>query len=353
MMYDRVLIGKNGSILGKIKFKESEPIKMSERSQNADSVLEFDRRATYLAQFRTVTISSRPSSSAENTDSQERPVMSGAIADYQDRARFRHAARSSSSPSTAAMRTSERRPGRSSSSSSVEACRRPHFMDQREFSPSPPGNSSTMRRAVRNLLKKDSRHSQPYAEEESYVPSPKITFLIDQPKLTCQICQACTLKLGSEDDIPQPGDFDYDESENTTPAILPCAHVACTSCLSAWLAENDGCPFCRVAHRRPGCGHRVGPRPLTHSTIASLPATKPEGGRIAADCEPCSARKRERRARDKMAGLAERYVKAREEAEQRPESGQAQLALKTAKKAFERYGLDIGYEEVMAEHTVW
>ena len=212
---------------------------------------------------------------------------------------------------------------------------------------------STMRRAVRNLLKKDGRRSHQYAEEETFVPSPKITFLIDQPKLVCQICQATTLKLASDDDAPQPGDFDYDESEDTTPAILPCAHIACTSCLTAWLAENDGCPFCRVAHRRPGCGHRVGPRQLTHATISSLPPTKPEGGRIASDCDPCSARKRERRARDKMAGLAERYIQAREEAEQRPESGQAQLALKTAKKAFERYGLDVGYEEVMAEHTAW
>ncbi|KAK7984769.1 hypothetical protein PG988_002391 [Apiospora saccharicola] len=123
--------------------------------------------------------------------------------------------------------------------------------------------------------------------------------------------------------------------------------------MTAWLSESDGCPFCRVAHRRPGCGHRVGPRQLTHATISSLPATKPEGGRIAPDCDSCSAKKRERRARDKMAGLAERYVRAREEAEQRPHSGQAQLALKTAKKAFERCGLDIGYEEVMAEHTAW
>ncbi|KAK8072645.1 hypothetical protein PG996_005993 [Apiospora saccharicola] len=334
MVYDRVLIGKNGSILGKIKFKESEPIKMSERYEIPDSVLEFDRRATYLAQFRTVAVSSRPSS-PESTGSQERPVMSEAIADYRDRARSLHPFRSSSSPSSSARRTtSERRPGRSSSSSSAEACRRPHLEDHREFSLSQLGNGSTMRRAVRNLLKEDGRRTQPYAAEESYVPSPKITFLIDQPKLTCQICQATTLKLAPDDDTPSQG-----TSTTTSPKIPP--------------RESDGCPFCRVAHRRPGCGHRVGPRQLTHATISSLPATKPEGGRIAPDCDSCSAKKRERRARDKMAGLAERYVRAREEAEQRPHSGQAQLALKTAKKAFERCGLDIGYEEVMAEHTAW
>ncbi|KAK8008421.1 hypothetical protein PG991_010972 [Apiospora marii] len=325
---------------------------MSERSQSPDTILEFDRRATYLAQFRPVAVSSRPSSPAESTDSQERPVMSEVIAGYRDRAQSRRPARSS--PSSSATRTtSERRSGRSSSRSSAEACCRPHLEDRHGFSSSPLSSSSTMRRAIRSLLKKDGQQSKQYAEEESYVPSPKITFLIDQPKLTCMICQATTLKLVSEDDTPQPGDFDYDESEDPTPAILPCAHVACTSCMTAWLAENDGCPFCRVAHRRPGCGHRVGPRPLTHATIASLPATLPEGGRVAADCDPCSAKRRERRARDKMNGLAERYVRAREEAEQRPESGQAQLALKTAKKAFERCGLDVGYEEVMAEHTAW
>ncbi|KAK7962112.1 uncharacterized protein PG986_002937 [Apiospora aurea] len=211
-----------------------------------------------------------------------------------------------------------------------------------------------MRRAVRDLLQKDAPRSHQYAERESYVPSPKITFLIDHPKLTCQICQDTTLKLSSDDDdTPQPGDFDYVESEDRTPAILPCAHVACTACMSAWLKEHDGCPFCREVHKHDRCQHPVGYRQLTHAAIASLPATKPEGGRIASDCDRCSARMRERRARDKMAGLADRYVQAREEAEMRPESGEAQDALRRAKKAFERCGLDVGYEEVMAEHTAW
>ncbi|KAK8064665.1 hypothetical protein PG994_007303 [Apiospora phragmitis] len=300
-------------------------------------------------------ISSRPASPGEDLDTPERSSLSNAIADYRDRTQSRRSSR----PSSLSATRSERRSGHSSSHSGREACHRPHLLleDRRQFPLSPPGNSSTMRRAVRNLLKEEPRGSRQYAEEESYVPSPKITFLIDKPKLTCQICLVTTLKLTSPDDddadTPQPGDFDYVESEDTMPAILPCTHVACTSCMSAWLKEHDGCPFCREVHRRPGCEHPVPYRPLTHATIASLPSTRPEGGKIAAACDPCSARKRERRARDKMAGLAERYVQVSKEAEQLPESGEAQAALKKAKRAFERCRLDVGYEEVMTEHTAW
>ncbi|KAK7999743.1 hypothetical protein PG990_012343 [Apiospora arundinis] len=334
----------------------------SARSGTPDSTLDIDRRATYLAQFRTVTISNRPASPSE---SQERPAVSNLIADYRDRAQPRRTTRSQSTTTRITTRTTEHQSGTRSSSrrsnSRPERCHRSHLDDRREISSSAPSNSSLMQRAVRDVLKRaatelSGRSQKHYSEQESFVPSPKITFLIDQPKLMCQICQVTTLKLpsGCDDaDRPQPGDFDYDETEDATPAILPCGHVACTSCLSSWLAVNDGCPFCREEHRHPHCGHRVGHRSLTHSTIASLPPTKPEGGKIAADCEPCSVRTRERRARDKMIALAERYSAARREAEQRPESGEALKALKKAKKAFERCELDVRYEEVMAEHTAW
>ncbi|KAK8104652.1 uncharacterized protein PG998_011685 [Apiospora kogelbergensis] len=334
-----------------------------ERSRSPGSVLEFDRRDTYLAQFRTVSISSRPSTPEEPPD---RPDVSNMIADYRDRAQQpRRSTRSSSTTTRATRMPSERQSATRSNSSRParpERQHRPHLDDCRAFSsPSASGHSSMMDHAVRDLLNREipelpSRSKKRYSEQETYVPSPKITFLIDQPKLTCQICQATTLKLSSDEDDadkPQPGDFDYVETEDATPAILPCAHVACTGCMTSWLAAHDGCPFCREEHRHARCGHSVRARPLTQATIASLPATKPEGGRVAADCAPCAVQTRQRRARAKMAGLAEGYVAARRALEQRPDSGEARRALRKAQRAFERCGLDVGYEEVMAEHTAW
>lgn len=113
----------------------------------------------------------------------------------------------------------------------------------------------------------------------SYVPCPKITFLVDKPEdLVCEICLVSKLK------------FSHDKSSkytDNTPAMLPCGHVAGYCCLREWLKENHSCPFCRLDLNHELCDHYVKARPIYRGNIHELPQTIPEGGRIASQCRGC------------------------------------------------------------------
>ncbi|KAI0109857.1 hypothetical protein F4814DRAFT_461082 [Daldinia grandis] len=120
-----------------------------------------------------------------------------------------------------------------------------------------------------------------FSEEESFFPDPMITFLVDRPaNLVCQICKTVTLSVGPLAQTP------YD----STPAILPCGHLACHNCLKAWVDTNRTCPFCRKEMRYSGCGHTLKPALITHDIITTLPKTLSRGGKIGESCRECQDR---------------------------------------------------------------
>ncbi|KAI0403727.1 hypothetical protein F4802DRAFT_275747 [Xylaria palmicola] len=168
--------------------------------------------------------------------------------------------------------------------------------------------------------------AEPSSNNESFVPSPKITFLIDKPDdLVCQICQQTPLKMviGTEHPTPE------------VTAILPCGHIACHACINFWLASHDSCPFCRTNMIHAGCGHQVRPRLIGHDTIHAIPETLPNGGKIGDQCSKCAEKQRRSVSVERWADLAERFQTARQEAEALG-TDEAQAAMDRAKKAFER-----------------
>lgn len=169
-------------------------------------------------------------------------------------------------------------------------------------------------------------NTRKFTNKESFVPSPKITFLIDQPRnLVCQICQQAPLKLAITAEDPGPG----------MASIFPCGHISCINCINLWLASHTSCPFCRTTMIHPDCGHQVKPRLLAQDTIHSLPETLSNGGKISAKCFRCTERDRREISVERWTNLAERYKEARREAEIRG-TDEAIEDMRRAQKAFER-----------------
>jgi hypothetical protein len=125
----------------------------------------------------------------------------------------------------------------------------------------------------------DMLHSKNLGNEggANYVPHPRITFLVDNPKLTCIICQESALEYKFES-------ADRDEYNDTTPAILPCGHVFGWGCLTLWLESHDSCPSCRLKLSYELCDHRVQPRPINQ---AQLPFVPEIGGPLPDQCKIC------------------------------------------------------------------
>ncbi|KAI1172688.1 hypothetical protein F4777DRAFT_491808 [Nemania sp. FL0916] len=165
---------------------------------------------------------------------------------------------------------------------------------------------------------------------ECFVPSPKVTFLLDDPRnLMCQICQLQTLKMGITAEDPR---------SNST-AILPCGHIYCYSCINSWLTMHSSCPFCRTETTRKACVHRVQPRVIAQDTIHTLPATLAEGGKIADLCIQCADKDRRKVSLQRWLDSAENFRKARREAEMLG-TDDAREKMRKAKKAFEQVPLD-------------
>ncbi|KAI0396408.1 hypothetical protein F5Y17DRAFT_456139 [Xylariaceae sp. FL0594] len=111
------------------------------------------------------------------------------------------------------------------------------------------------------------------ADEEAFVPSPKITFLIDRPhNLICQICHAVRLEMAKTEA----------DERSCAPSLFPCGHICCSGCADKWLAQNDSCPFCRMSMRYELCTHRVEPCLIARDTIHTVPETLVNGGVIEA-----------------------------------------------------------------------
>ncbi|KAJ8124759.1 hypothetical protein O1611_g8880 [Lasiodiplodia mahajangana] len=164
------------------------------------------------------------------------------------------------------------------------------------------------------------------ATSECYIPSPKVTFLIDKPdNLICQICRQARLKLAVTAENPGPEMI----------AILPCGHIACQACIDSWFTRHASCPFCRVGLTHTRCGHTVKPRLIAQDTIHSLPATLPNNGKIGDTCFKCAEKERRERSIKRWAELADEFKTARRKAE-RLGTNEAAENMRKAQKAFEQ-----------------
>ncbi|KAI0538460.1 hypothetical protein GGR58DRAFT_467925 [Xylaria digitata] len=161
---------------------------------------------------------------------------------------------------------------------------------------------------------------------EFFVPSPKVTFLIDDTSnLICQICQQTPLKLART----------AEDLEPSMPAILPCGHVCCHKCLSLWFMNHSCCPFCRTDMIHRGCGHQVQPHHIAQDTIHTIPETLANGGKIANVCFKCTERDRREASVQRLTELAETFKAARRKAEVLG-TDEAIENMRNAQKAFER-----------------
>ncbi|KAI0100889.1 hypothetical protein GGR51DRAFT_341570 [Nemania sp. FL0031] len=162
--------------------------------------------------------------------------------------------------------------------------------------------------------------------KECFIPSPKITFLIDKPdNLVCQICRQARLKLAVTAENPEP--------ETTT--ILPCGHIACYACINHWFERHASCPFCRVGLTHKRCGHKVRPRLLAQDTIHTLPETLANQGKIGDKCFKCAEKERREMSIERWTELADEFKRARREAE-RLGTDEAIQKMRKARKAFEQ-----------------
>src|SRR5689334_9888836 len=95
--------------------------------------------------------------------------------------------------------------------------------------------------------------------EDTYVPDPRTTFLHEKKVLLCSLCSEIKLQ-------PLRCSSAWECIKNTgtqCPALLPCGHVACFSCLGK--CDEGRCPFCRRELIRTLCPCGIAPREVSLS----------------------------------------------------------------------------------------
>ncbi|KAI5921557.1 hypothetical protein F4810DRAFT_677660 [Camillea tinctor] len=386
MLKYRVITGKNGSILGKIRVNPmSEPrdhagyagssntrssrtnINSNSRNHNSGSarstsdVIRRDSQAERAA-IRHEIFYTEPVS-MERT---HRDIQTQAIRAYHDHALSTRTAEHAAEIRRARERRQAAQPveqtrGSDPARSDVSASSNAHSSSETDEPRSGSSRRKTDRATehynpkylVRGLLKFASRSSRSSSkskdggrklcsDHDSFFPTPKITFLIDQPEnLTCLICST-SLKMC----------LNSEEAKETTPAILACGHLACSSCLTQWLKIHGNCPFCRQEMTYSSCGHDVEPRLIAHDTIHSIPRTLADGGKIGKKCGSCRAKAQRKESLEKWQELADEYKTAREEAE-RLKTDSAIQAMKKAQRAFERLPFDHSYDALSWSIGTW
>lgn len=193
----------------------------------------------------------------------------------------------------------------------------------------------------RRSAKDDGRKRLP--EQETFVPSPKIMFLIDRPdNLVCQVCQVVNLKMAITAEIASP----------YTPSLFPCGHIFCYACTDQWLSQNDSCPICRMSMTYASCNHQVEPRLIAQDTIHTVPETLPNGGKIGRKCFKCCEREQRHVSLDRWASHAVKFKEARRDAE-RLGTDEAIEKMKKAQKTFERLPEDDFWILSRRRHHQW
>lgn len=197
-------------------------------------------------------------------------------------------------------------------------------------------------RTARGRTTRDERRKE-CTDPESYVPSPKITFLIDNPdNLVCQICTQTRLKIAITAETPGPD----------IPSLLPCGHIFCHGCIDAWLVDKKSCPMCRMTLVHKNCQHGVEPRLIAQDTIHTLPLSLPAGGKIGDKCLRCADKDRRKYSAERWARLAESFKVARSEAE-RLGTEDAVEGMRRAQKSFERLPEDDYWALSRMRHHQW
>ncbi|RYP37216.1 hypothetical protein DL767_003035 [Monosporascus sp. MG133] len=181
------------------------------------------------------------------------------------------------------------------------------------------------------------------AEGESFFPTPKVTFLIDEPEgLKCQICLTTPLEMAESSQRPN----------ERTPVILPCGHAGCGDCMHTWLSAHHSCPFCRRDMHHKGCGHAVEPRVIAQDTIHSLPRTTAEGGSVGHKCPDCKIGELQAAALKNWKDLARDLRAARARAREHG-TDESVKAMKKAEKAFEMAPSRVVLDKVTRVDTSW
>ncbi|RYP66349.1 hypothetical protein DL771_007855 [Monosporascus sp. 5C6A] len=181
------------------------------------------------------------------------------------------------------------------------------------------------------------------AEGESFFPTPKITFLIDEPEgLKCQICLTTPLEMAESSQRPN----------ERTPVILPCGHAGCGNCVHTWLTAHHSCPFCRRDMHHKGCGHAVEPRIIAQDTIHSLPRTTAEGGSVGHKCPDCKIEELQAATLKNWKDLARDLRAARARAREHG-TDEAVKAMKQAEKDFEMAPSRAVLDKVARVDTSW
>jgi hypothetical protein len=121
----------------------------------------------------------------------------------------------------------------------------------------------------------------------NYVENARVTFLIDDARIVCEIC------FESELVVSRPRSNIRDE----TPAILPCGHVFGHKCISEWLESHSTCPTCRLKLKHTKCGHVLEAIPIHIYDILQIPKTIPRGGWIGETCAQCWYRTKQKEAK--------------------------------------------------------
>ncbi|KAI1373877.1 hypothetical protein F4677DRAFT_461730 [Hypoxylon crocopeplum] len=323
-MHTKTLFSENGNILGKIPIKTSEQMDFDDSSSEGSEHHSMPRRRPRERLVIEATVSQRT-----------RDAIITTLEEFRTQARqARQQARSSGS----SQAVSDERP-RLDLDDALTRSRRREIRST---------NSDEFDRVIRDYLElmaeERNRHGRraPSANE-AFFPSPMVTFLIDQPRnILCQICLEVRLEMAETADDPK----------ESTPAILPCGHVCCHTCMSLCLRSNDRCPFCRENMTHPICRHMVKPKLIARDTIHLLPKTMSRGGMIAPFCYRCEGRTRRELAAERFRRLAEDFKNARRLAE---ETGDPNMEYdrREALARFENWPNEYGFGVANKRKEMW
>ncbi|KAI0478452.1 hypothetical protein GGR56DRAFT_689237 [Xylariaceae sp. FL0804] len=369
----RVLLSPSGSILGKV------PYTGKSTSSDEETPSQGGRRAATNMPPAERTTTPRDASSPEAREDTTTTTAAHSLFDprYHDEyfGRYRQARAQQAGISDWRQRTAE---------ADRRAHRAPRLRRQSQQAPlqqlvaglgivssnsrgEPVEEESAAARLVRGFVEATSEGEQP-EEELSFVQYPRVTFLLDRPRMTCQICKDTELRVvdssstTSNSSSSSSGDAseteaDGDSSDSSAPVILPCGHVACRGCMDAWCRAHRSCPFCRAALAYRQCRHAVAPRVVAADTVCALPPTVAAGGRIGSRCPSCREKDRAAVALARWTAAADRFRDARGRlaalAEDDDGVPRARDALDRARKDFERVPKNYAYETLAADTATW
>ncbi|EKJ73941.1 hypothetical protein FPSE_05902 [Fusarium pseudograminearum CS3096] len=181
-----------------------------------------------------------------------------------------------------------------------------------------------------------------YDPEESFIPFPKVTFLVDKPiKIQCQICHQANCQIKPDAEPPDESQF----------SLMPCGHAACSNCLEQWFKTQKTCPFCR-ANLVYGCGHAVPPRPLTEEGLHMIPKTLPDRGCIPNFCVHCRKAIQMEEAKDKFRQAVEEFEAARQRFSQ-TQAAADELIMLSKRDEFETVYQDVHLNLLRTWLTRW